>query len=608
MNKLVSTCYLALALTLSACSSSEKNETVTAINTPPTIAVDEVKTVSSGETLTLNATISDPDGDSLNVVWSSDNTELSFSTTSESSTVVTFPVVTKEQAITLTVTATDEQGSSAQHEMVVNVIANEPIEQGPVITLAESQQANAGQSILLIAEVKNAKEGDLVLAWQSNHDGVSFSARDIITPTITLPDVDSETQISITLTATDIENVSSQKTLTLTVVPNTSALNIELTERSNGVSGDEFNIAARLLTNSEISEIDWDISSLGVNENSINNVTFDTETLTSVSFTLPTVSEYTEFPVTLTVTLVDGTEFSQTTTVVVTSEEQESLSVDLPELIEVNENSTINITPVIEHTSNIDSFAWSLNLSPEATLITPNSEILSLSTPEIDVDTEAQLELTVIMGELTRTTSTTLLVKNVQVASDIEVSASKLILVEGQTVALTVHTDNLEQIKEWSWTPSNTLGLNVKESKSAYEMTAPKVSGQQTMSVAYRATRFDGTEILKVANITVLSMTMARSTFDFDITIDRQIVQNDVEKTIVLDFADPHGLIDSLSLDQSLTFNTFDKAELSYSDQKISLVLKPTDVILSSADYLSINIHYGNHVFQYPVYLYVEKD
>lgn len=607
MNKFVLSATLALTMLLGACSSSEEKEALVTVNNPPTISLEAVETVLSGGSLTLNATVTDPDGDSLNVVWSSDNSDLSFSTTSEASTVVTFPVVESEQTVTLTITVTDGQNASVEFKIEVTVLADEVIEQGPIITLAETQQAEGGQSVLLIAEVQDTKGGDVVLNWQSDHDGVTFSARDTLTPTLSLPIVDSETQVSITLTATDIENISSQKTLMLTIVPNISTLNIELTDRSSGVSGDDFSLAARLLSNVEVLTIDWDVSSLDINDSSVNNTTFGNETLSSLSFTLPAVSEYTEFPVILTVTLVDDTEFSQTTTVVVSPSEEESLVVTLPELIEVDENSETNITPTIEHTSDIDSYQWQLTMSPEATLLTPNSETLSLSTPQVDADTEGQLELTVTMGELTKTVSTTLLVKNVLASSDIDVSASKLILVEGQSMALTVHTDNFEQIKDWSWTPSNTLGLNVKESKSSYEMTAPKVTGQQTMSVVYRAERFDGTEVQKVANIYVFSMTMARSTFDYDISIDKHLVQDNVEETIVIDFADPHGFIDSLSLDNTLTTNTFEKAELEYSDGKISLTLKPIDVAFEGSDYMSINIHFGQHVFQYPIYLNVVK-
>ena len=84
------------------------------------------------------------------------------------------------------------------------------------------------------------------------------------------------------------------------------------------------------------------------------------------------------------------------------------------------------------------------------TLITPESEILSLSAPNVDGDITGQLSLTVTMGALSKTVVTEVTIKNKPVVGEIDVVASRLVVVQGQTIKLSVITDNFEQITSWS--------------------------------------------------------------------------------------------------------------------------------------------------------------
>ncbi|MBU2970900.1 hypothetical protein KO527_16230 [Pseudoalteromonas sp. C2R02] len=82
---------------------------------------------------------------------------------------------------------------------------------------------------------------------------------------------------------------------------------------------------------------------------------------------------------------------------------------------------------------------------------------------------------------------------------------SKLILVKGQDVTLSVITDNFDQIKSWSWEVSGVVGSDRNESKNHFEITAPEVNSQQNMEIIYRATLIDNSEVMKIANVTILS-------------------------------------------------------------------------------------------------------
>jgi len=142
-------------------------------------------------------------------------------------------------------------------------------------------------------------------------------------------------------------------------------------------------------------------------------------------------------------------------------------------------------------------------------------KILNVSASAVEVDIQGQLELTVVMADISKTVTTDLTIKNQVTYSDISVWAKKLIAVKGQTVRLNVKTDNFEKIKSWSWEVSGVEGTNINKSNKYFEITAPQVSGQQTMSIIYGATLFDDSEVMEVAIITVLPESFARSSFTF---------------------------------------------------------------------------------------------
>jgi len=235
-------------------------------------------------------------------------------------------------------------------------------------------------------------------------------------------------------------------------------------------------------------------------------------------------------------------------------------------------------------------------------LLTPNNKILNVSAPAVEADIQGQLELTVVMAGISKTVTTDLTIKNQVTYSDISVWATKLIAVKGQTVRLNVKTDNFEQIKTWSWEVSGVEGTNINKSNMHFEITAPQISGQQTMSIIYRATLFDDSEVMEIANITVLSESISRSSFTFGLA-STPIIHNNTEKTFIVTFNDPHALVDSAAIDLALTINTFDKVELTRNAVGFIIVLKTGTATFDHSDFISLDLVYGDYKHQYPIQL-----
>lgn len=610
MNKLVFIGIFCISILLAACGGSSDSKTTTQVvsNNAPTITIATTQRFTAGQTIDFSAEVSDPDGDSITVTWQADNDHISFSNTTGPATTISFPDVDSEQIIKITITATDSKGKSTSKTITVTLEASIAANLAPIISLPATLQAKGGESIVLVATVQDPQGDDVTVAWQSTNSAVIFSDATSLTPTLTLPDVTSPETVLIKLIATDSQSNQSEKTLTLSIIPGDGApepsVQFELAERFETASGDVTTLTANITSNVEITTIDWNLTTLGSVDASVDNNTVDNVTTTEVTFTAPSLAVAKEHTISLKVTTASGHEFSANSRVFIAASSEASLEVNLAESYLVEENSTLSITPEIIHSHAISTYQWQWLSTQEMTLITPESEILSLSAPNVDGDITGQLSLTVTMGALSKTVVTEVTIKNKPVVGEIDVVASRLVVVQGQTIKLSVITDNFEQITSWSWESLNVEGLDIKESKAGYEMTAPQVTGQQTMSVVYRATLSDGSTIQEIGNFTVLSEAMARSSIDIEITTV-PVIKSHVETVIEFPFIDRHELVDSISLNTANTFNSFEKSAVSLAEGKVQLILKVSDLALPAnhTDYISINVKFGVHELPFIVEL-----
>lgn len=610
MNKLVFIGIFCISILLAACGGSSDSKTTTQVvsNNAPTITIATTQRFTAGQTIDFSAEVSDPDGDSITVTWQADNDHISFSNTTGPATTISFPDVDSEQIIKITITATDSKGKSTSKTITVTLEASIAANLAPIISLPATLQAKGGESIVLVATVQDPQGDDVTVAWQSTNSAVIFSDTTSLTPTLTLPDVTSPETVLIKLIATDSQSNQSEKTLTLSIIPGDGApepsVQFELAERFETASGDVTTLTANITSNVEITTIDWNLTTLGSVDASVDNNTVDNVTTTEVTFTAPSLAVANEHTISLKVTTASGHEFSANSRVFIAASSEASLEINLAESYLLEENSTLSITPEIIHSHAISTYQWQWLSTQEMTLITPESEILSLSAPNVDGDITGQLSLTVTMGALSKTVVTEVTIKNKPVVGEIDVVASRLVVVQGQTIKLSVITDNFEQITSWSWESLNVEGLDIKESKAGYEMTAPQVTGQQTMSVVYRATLSDGSTIQEIGNFTVLSEAMARSSIDIEITTV-PLIKSHVETVIEFPFIDRHELVDSISLNTANTFNSFEKSAVSLAEGKVQLILKVSDLALPAnhTDYISINVKFGVHELPFIVEL-----
>ena len=197
-------------------------------NTAPTASAGDDQTVPEGDTVTLNATASDPDtGDTLTYLWTSDRPGLPISGSGTLTPSFTAPQVDTDTAITLTLSVTDSHNATTADTVTITITDVPPPNTAPTASAGDDQTIPEGDTVTLTGTASDPDTGDtLTYLWTSDRPGLSVSGSGTLTPSFTAPQVDTDTAITLTLSVTDSHNATTADTVTITITdvppPNTA--------------------------------------------------------------------------------------------------------------------------------------------------------------------------------------------------------------------------------------------------------------------------------------------------------------------------------------------------------------------------------------------------
>ena len=189
-------------------------------NSAPIVNAGVDQTANENTTLNLLCSATDPDGDMLNVAWSSSSTEVVIANAGSLSTTVQLPTIVSDQVITMTCSATDGKLSSSDN-MKISVMNTLNL---PIIADAGTDQiVNEHVTVSLDGSKSNDPENQkLSYMWtQVSGDPVVLSSVSSITPSFTSPTVaNGEVKVLVfELKVFDNNNREGVDTVTITVDP-----------------------------------------------------------------------------------------------------------------------------------------------------------------------------------------------------------------------------------------------------------------------------------------------------------------------------------------------------------------------------------------------------
>ena len=207
--------------------------TVTVTNVPPTADAGVPRIVDEGDSVTLDGSGSDDNGDTLTYLWTqTDGPDVNLDDRNIQDPTFTAPAVTTGTiALTFTLTVTDDPGGLSHSDTVTITVTAATANQPPTAVAGDDQNAAPGTTVTLDASGSDDPDGnnnDLGYSWTQINPGtgeqVTFTGETTATPTFTVPSgLTANTTLTFQVTVDDgTDMATAEVTVTVTNVPPTA--------------------------------------------------------------------------------------------------------------------------------------------------------------------------------------------------------------------------------------------------------------------------------------------------------------------------------------------------------------------------------------------------
>ena len=580
-------------------------------NQAPIIELVESVDVNNNEPLTVNPTVSDPDGDSLIFEWSTSD-EVNFSNSNDRSTTFSFPERDSDKSYALTLTVTDSKGAWSAKIMTVNVLGKIPDNKSPIIDLMSNKTVESNQTVLFSPTVSDPENDELSYQWSSDDASVIFSDSTLVESSVTFPAVSVQRKMTISLTVTDSHGNESIEHVEITLKPKDTSAEptaplVSIFNTTSGNSLESVTIKARIISLQEPTLAVWtlnkvEVQSTGFTKLSDNHYQVDWVTAR------PLVEKFTAFPVTLTVTTDSGLSTTDEDTIFVSPNKTPSLSVTLPSTISIDEKANKVVYATIDNSHQIDSYNWKVETGSGITLLNASTDSVTIVTPEVSRDMEALLTLIVTMGDETRTVESTIRVNADKTSAPITLEQSRITAGQGQDIEISVISDDFEQLESFTWAIQGLATIDADKTKTSLRFTVPKVDTSVIVSVIYTATLKNGSTLMKIANLSLVNEAAIRNSLTITPPSQNVEVRNNVQTLLTVLVVDSLALIDSIAITQPFTVNTFEPIVIKKATHFIQVPLKTNTIEHDHFDFLNLQIKVGVHTFDYPLQLVMKAN
>ena len=225
----------------------ELNEAAPVINRPPTVTIHTAnQTLTANDTISLSATVSDPDGSIDNIEWTGDGT---FTNPNSADTDWTAPGETPyKRNYELRLTATDNDGAIATQTVTISV----PGGTAPLVVITTPAQTLVGLTTISLISMVTDLDNDII-SYTWTGDGI-FSDDSMQNTNWEAPEAQSTEQIyDLTLTVEDSQGSIGTDTVSITILQGARPGSFNITSlRSYREDDDDDEFVTHLYT-----EVSW---------------------------------------------------------------------------------------------------------------------------------------------------------------------------------------------------------------------------------------------------------------------------------------------------------------------------------------------------------------
>ncbi|WP_046003257.1 hypothetical protein [Pseudoalteromonas rubra] len=404
-------------------------------------------------------------------------------------------------------------GSSSGDEKAspVNNDTQQTVNKAPTVSLQGKTLVTSGDLLSLTTKVTDPENDAVTGKWSSSLSGVKFIEAEGDTHHVSFPDVEEQTQVTLTYTVTDSQNNQASKAWQVTVMPKSSSGHIELADTVTLSGGGYAAITATFAMTSDIEEINWRTEGFELTHTQTESSRDSRAGQSTLNIDLPAVTQTHVFDIIFEITTREGI-VTKTIKATLAPESEPSLSVILPEQFVINEKSTQTILAAITRTDDIISYDWQWQGTPVPAQQTQGKSFYTFKAPELSQTQTFKLLLTVTMkGNIQATAETSVVVQHVTDLNAIELSLDRLYAVPGQTVTVTSNLTNFEDVESASWLVHDFNEDLLQKSNEKLVITIPDEDTYQTSPlVEYKVKLKNGAEKSAFVNFNYVSKSIAK--------------------------------------------------------------------------------------------------
>ena len=367
-------------------------------NDLPTVKAGADQTVQEGQTVMLNGTAADNDGDQLTYRWSHDSTlPIVFANDASLSTTFAAPAVDADTEITFTLNVDDGIGISSD-QVTITIDHNDL----PTVKAGADQTVQEGQTVMLNGTAADNDGDQLTYRW--SHDStlpIVFANDASLSTTFAAPAVDADTEITFTLNVDDGIGISSDQ-VTITIdhndLPTVKAGADQTVQEGQTV-----------MLNGTAADNDGDQLTYRWSHDSTLPIVFANDASLSTTFAAPAVDADTE--ITFTLNVDDGIGISSDqVTITIDHNDLPTVKAGADQTVQEGQTVMLNGTAADNDGDQL-TYRWSHDSTLPIVFANDASLSTTFAAPAVDADTEIIFALTVNDG-LTDSTDTVLVTVN----------------------------------------------------------------------------------------------------------------------------------------------------------------------------------------------------
>ncbi|MGS2720378.1 PKD domain-containing protein [Paraglaciecola aestuariivivens] len=507
--------FVIFLMVFSACGGGGGDDS-TPIPTPvtisPTVSAGADFSVTEGESFTLVATGSDPDGSITSVQWTQTaGTSVDLGDANTANLNLVAPMVNSDEVLSFTVTVVDNDGAAATDTVKVTVINNN---QAPQVDAGEDQSLNEKSSFKLVASASDSDGSIASYAWtQTAGTTVDLGNANTASLTLTAPSVENDETLTFSVTVLDDEGASNTDSVNVTVI------NVNLGPSVNAGTDQSVDEEASFSLLASASDPDGSIVSYAWSQTSGSLVDLGSADSANLELVAPSVTEDETLSFEVTVTDNHG-ETASDSVLVQVNNVNKFPTVELGDNLTINEGAEFTLVAnATDSDGSIVSYQWTQTSGIEFETAATNQASLEVVAPYVSEPIVVTFEVIVTDNQgATAVDNISVTVANINTAPVAEAGEQQSV---DETQGLTLvgsgtDTDGSIVSQLWTQTSGPRVTLENDDTESA-SFVAPTVTEDTELIFEYTVTDNNGeshTDRVKVLVVNKESGISGKLTFE----------------------------------------------------------------------------------------------